>query len=309
MFFKNYEYFLAIVDEGGVSKAAEKLFISQPSLSKYLKRLEENIGSELFSRDSYPLRLTEAGELYLQHVKGMILHEKKLKQDLESLRNNNRGVVKLGITVWRSSIILPAVLPNFWKKYPNVDVQVMEGSHRYLAFLLEKGKVDFCIFHVPNNCTADAIFEHLLYERILFTVKNDHPALQHIAVKKGDDVATLTQEEFMLFRKEPFILLMAGQNIREITQNYLNRLEITPKIIMETSNIVTATNMVKAGLGVTFVPEATLKIDEQRQGLTFFAVDTPPLRWEVSIAYKKNNYPSNLARKFIDEIKSHYSNN
>lgn len=68
MYFKNYEYFLMIAEEGSISKAADKLYLTQPSLSKYLKRLEENLGVELFSRDRYPLALTQAGIIYKRYV-------------------------------------------------------------------------------------------------------------------------------------------------------------------------------------------------------------------------------------------------
>lgn len=305
LLFKNYEYFIAIVEEGSISKAAEKLYVSQPSLSKYLKRMEENIGTELFSRDSYPLQLTEAGELYLHYLKDIIFKKKKIEQDFASLKDSNRGTVTVGITVWRSSIMLPTVLPGFWQKYPNIKIQVREGSHQFLASAMEKGKVDFCVSHLPSSY-HNATFEHLMNERILFAVKNDHPLLKQIAPYTEGEVSTISQEEFKLFREEPFILLMEGQNMREITQNYFNKLEIVPKIALETSNIVTALHMAQVGMGVTFVSEAALKVAGQTTGLVCFAVDYPPLQWEVAITYKTNNYPGSLARKFIDEIKSHY---
>lgn len=312
MFFKNYEYFLAIAEEGSVSKAAEKLYISQPSLSKYLKRLEDNVGVELFNREAYPLRLTEAGELYLDYVRDITQKEKRLAQDFSDLHNLEKGTVSIGITVWRSSIILPLVLPDFKKQYPKIDVKVYEGSHQYMASLLEAEKVDFSIFHLPNSY-QNITFEHLQYERILFCVCQSHPLLQPPAAEPPAAIGSMNPDEFTRFSHEPFILLMPGQNIRDITQNYLNKLGITkPHIILETSNIVTAINAAKAGLGVTFVPEAALHISEQVQGLRFFTVDAPPLQWEVGIAYKTGNPIGKQARLFIDHIRralTHPANN
>lgn len=91
MVFKNFEYFIAIAEEGSISKAAERLYISQPSLSKYLKRLEENFGEELFCRESYPLKLTKAGELYLSYVKELTKKETRLLEELSYLRNSEAG--------------------------------------------------------------------------------------------------------------------------------------------------------------------------------------------------------------------------
>ena len=111
MYFKNCEYFMAIADEGSVSKAAEKLFISQPSLSKYLKRLEDNLGKPLFFRDSHPMRLTPAGEIYYRYIHEISERERRLKQEFTELESTPKGTVSVGITIWRSSVLLPLVLP------------------------------------------------------------------------------------------------------------------------------------------------------------------------------------------------------
>lgn len=303
MIFKNYEYFLAIAEDGSVSKAAERLFISQPSMSKYLKRLEENVGAELFYRDSYPLRLTNAGEIYLSYVNDIVKKEKRLLQDLSALKSMDTGEVSIGITVWRSSIILPIVLPIFKKQFPRIKVKPLEGSHQYMASLLEHDKVDFSICHLPNNYQG-MTFEHLQYEKILFCVNEAHPLLQnHVIEDIHASVNCMDNDYFMQFQEEPFILLKSGQNIRDLTQNFLNKLGIKPNIALETSNIITAMNAAKAGLGVTFVPEAALRIPEQVKGLVFFTVDAPPLQWEVGFAYKTGTVPGRHARLLIESIR------
>jgi LysR family transcriptional activator of glutamate synthase operon len=303
MIFKNYEYFLMIAEEGSVSKAAERLYISQPSLSKYLKRLEKNVGVKLFYRDSYPLRLTDAGKLYLSYVKDIVQKEKRLTEDLAIIQNTETGVISIGITVWRSSIVLPIVLPKFKKQYPGIEVKVYEGSHQYMDSLMKLDKVDFSIFHRPNSY-QDITFEHILYEKILFCVNSNHPLLQGLGKKQSHNyVGSISNDDFMRFRSEPFILLMPGQNIRDITQNFLNKLGIEPNIVLETSNIVTAMNAVKTGLGVTFVPETVLHIPEQAQGLSFFTVDIPPLQWEVGFAYKTGEAPGRQARLLMNCIR------
>lgn len=305
MIFKNYEYFLTIAQEGSISKAAERLFISQPSLSKYLKRLEENVGMELFNRGSYPLHMTEAGEMYLAYIKEIMQKEKRLLWDFANLQDRDAGCVSIGITVWRSSIILPIALPLLQKRYPKITVKVHEGSHQFMASLLEHDKVDFSVFHLPNNY-HNVIFEHLQYERILFCVNEKHPVLSELGIKNTDDIIVMHNQDFMRFSDEPFIHLKPGQNIRDITQNYLGKLGILPRIVLETSNIVTAVNMARAGMGVTFVPEAVLHIPEQSQGLVFFQVDEPPLQWEVGIAYRNGNPPARLARLLIDCIRESF---
>lgn len=302
MVFKNYEYFMAIAEEGSISKAAERLYISQPSLSKYLKRLEENIGEELFNRESYPLKLTGAGELYLSYVKEITAKEKRLLEELSYMKSSETGEISMGITVWRSSILLPVVLPVFRAEYPHIHIKIQEGSHQHMASLLELGKVDFSIFHLPNSY-RDFTFEHLMFEKILFCVNSNNPRLQALAGWNQETVSEMTNEEFLLFKDEEFILLKQGQNIRDITQNYMNKLGFQPEVILETSNIVTAMNMVKVGMGVTFVPEAVLSIRGQKEGLYFFSIDDPPLQWNVGIAYKNGLPLRRQARLLVECMK------
>ncbi|MDR1250081.1 MAG: LysR family transcriptional regulator, partial [Treponema sp.] len=107
LIFKDYEYFMTIIEEGGVSKAAEKLFISQSSVSKYLKRLEDNLGLQLFNRESYPLCLTEAGDLYFKYIKKIFEQEKEFLTHITELKEGTRGTIRIGIAFWHSSIFFP----------------------------------------------------------------------------------------------------------------------------------------------------------------------------------------------------------
>jgi LysR family transcriptional regulator, transcription activator of glutamate synthase operon len=305
MFYKNYQYFISIVEEGSISKAAEKLYISQSSLSKYLKHLEENLGVELFSRESYPLKLTEAGKLYHSYVKDIIERNKRLLQNFSAINDFTHGKIVFGVTPWRSSILLPVVLPAFWQAYPNIHVEIREGSHKYMASLIDHDEVDFCIFHIPNSYD-NITFELLKFERILFTVKKDNPLLKNIDYSSSVLINHMNKDDFLYFGQEQFILLLKGQNIRELTQNYLNKLHINPMIALETSNIVTAMNLVASGVGVTFVPESVLKVGHQYNDLVFFSIDDPLLQWELGIAYKTKSSLSKQSELFIDYIKKMY---
>lgn len=121
MYFKNYEYFLMIAEEGSISKAADKLYLTQPSLSKYLKRLEENLGVELFSRDRYPLALTQAGIIYKRYVEEIRAKERQLQQEFSEFREGLFGHVTLALTEWRSSVMLPALFPYFRERFPHIS--------------------------------------------------------------------------------------------------------------------------------------------------------------------------------------------
>ena len=311
MIFKNYEYFLAIAQTKSISRAAQQLYISQPSLSKYLKRLEEKLGAELFLRGSHPLELTVAGQLYLSYVQDILQRERRMLRELKSLKSSETGVVTIGMTPWRSSILLPAVLPKFRKKYPGIEVKILEGSHQYMFSLIESGKVDFAIFHQPN-WNPNLTFERLTTERILLCISSNSPLLdgsEHQGLSQLH-IPHMSDEEFMRFQSEPFILLTTGQNLRTVSNNYLQRLGIRPHIAMETTNIITALAAVKAGIGLTFAQDSVFNSQETRSGLLFFTLNDPPLpllSWEVGFSYKIGTTPKQLARLLMDEIAAYFS--
>ena len=109
MVLHNYEYFVAIVDEGSLTKAAEHLYVSQPSLSQYLKRLEANLGVELFDRSASPLRLTYTGERYYQYVLQMMKLDENIRREFQDIKNQTSGRLRLGVALWRGACLSPAV--------------------------------------------------------------------------------------------------------------------------------------------------------------------------------------------------------
>lgn len=113
MVFRNYEYFAAIVEAGSLTRAAEQLYISQPSLSQYVKRLEANLGVELFDRSTSPLRLTYTGERYYQYVLQLMKLDENVRREFQDIKNQTSGRLRLGVALWRGACLLPDVFPRF----------------------------------------------------------------------------------------------------------------------------------------------------------------------------------------------------
>ena len=127
MFVKNPEYFLAIVKERSISKAADRLYLSQPYLSQYLAKLESNLGVTLLDRSHTPLRLTPAGELFYAYLERQSYLDRQLVSDLRDLQDKKRPMLHIGVSPWRGSTLLPDVLPAFTRQYPDVQVVLHEA--------------------------------------------------------------------------------------------------------------------------------------------------------------------------------------
>ena len=123
---KQAQYIQTIANEGSITAAAKKLYISQPSLSQMVRQVEKELGVTLFDRTSLPLRLTYAGEKYLECAHAMIVANDRLENQLQDIRQENSGHLRLGISVQRGMRILPLAMPKFIARYPNVSLELRE---------------------------------------------------------------------------------------------------------------------------------------------------------------------------------------
>jgi len=306
MHFKNYEYFLAIVQEGGVSNAAKKLYLSQPSLSKYIKRLETNLGVELFDHGSYPLKLTYTGEVYYNHLMQYIKIDKQFKQKLLEIKNEKSGEIQLGLAIWRGACLLPEVLPSFMKQYPGIDVSITEGRSSQLVSDLLSETLDFAVMNLPRNMNLNKFtYETLMHEEILLVGNKNNPIVKEAL--EADRVSRFPHIDIKRLMAERFILTKPGQNLTSAVDNYFSKHHLQPTNTFKVENVTTATNLVSAGLGFTFVPENGLKDDLIPKHLAIFSLNDPDLVWPLAVVTKKDAYTTEVARLFINHLKHYYA--
>lgn len=301
---KQDKAFLAIAQAGSVSKAAQGLYLSQPAVSRSLKRLEEELGVQLFDREAVPLRLTQAGERYLRYVRENQERERRLCQDLAQLEREPSGTVRVGLNFWRSSLVLPRVLPAFQRQYPHIQVEPAEGSHQELSALLDQGTLDFALLHRPNPYPQFA-FHHLRYERILLFLRRDAPVLKCLSPAAEDQgLPHLSWPELSALQDTPFLLLQKGQNLRELADFIFQTAGFSPHIALTTTNLMTALYLAAEGHGATFGSQAVVDAGMLPAGLRFFTVGDPPVRWEVGFASRAGvplSAPAQLLVQAIQE--------
>ena len=158
-------YFKTIAQYGTITAAAKQLYISQPSLSQTLRQIEDEVGTPLFDRSTSPFHLTYAGERYLKAVEAMLDIETRLKEEIESIRRDDGGRLRLGISVTRAMQVLPDVIPIFTKAYPNVTIELTEAASASLEGLLQKGQIDLALAALEAN-EANIAYELIEKESI-----------------------------------------------------------------------------------------------------------------------------------------------
>ena len=303
MVLHNYEYFVAIVDEGSLTKAAEHLYVSQPSLSQYLKRLEANLGVELFDRSASPLRLTYTGERYYQYVLQMMKLDENIRREFQDIKNQTSGRLRLGVALWRGACLLPDVFPSFHRQYPDIHIELTEGRSVQLESALMNDKIDLAVMNLPRTLDySKLVSEVVCEERILIAAPTQHPYVQNLLADcptlGGYPVASLE-----LVTHIPLILTKPGQNLTHEVKHALGKSHIEPDLLMETANLTTAINLTAQGIACAFVPEEGAKVCQHPGAVTYFAVDSPDLVWDLAAVYRKDTYLTRLFQLFIDVMK------
>ena len=167
------EYIYEIYRQGNIMKAADKLFISQPALSMALRRTEEELGVRLFDRGTRPMRLTEAGRIYIRAIEKMQVLEHELDDRLSDLSELRSGVLRIGGSHYINSCILAPVLTRFHERYPGIRIEITEDSSAALSELLREHKIDL-------TSTAEIAADAKTKTRIIVSTKQQRYVFQTV---------------------------------------------------------------------------------------------------------------------------------
>lgn len=297
MYQRTLKYLQAILDEGSFSLAAKKLYISQPSLSLYIKKIEDEIGAELFDRKSHPIKLTYAGEVYLHTEEQIAALKKNRLQLLDDISSLNRGRIIIGSSYFRSSFLLSFILPEFKKRYPGIDLKLEEGTTEELEEMAYNGMVDFSILLLPFQHT-DLEYEELFDEKIVLALSPRHPLAQDYPENIKDGRYPFLS--FAQLKNEPFIVMKPGQHIRSSFFSLCSQLNMPPNIILETANMPTAQILSAAGIGATIIPDTLAKFNKLEPKPAYFYLKECTQLRHVVVAHSKSQKLSKAARAFID---------
>ena len=303
MFVKNPEYFLTIVKERSISRAAEHLYLSQPYLSQYLAKLEANLGVVLLDRSHSPLRLTPAGEVFHAYLERQDYLDRQLVSDLRDLQNKKRPMLHIGVSPWRGSTLLPDVLPRFAGEYPDVQVVLHEAPVPDLADLAAGSVTDFCIMHIPADLT-ELTYELVMQERVFLIGSRMHPLLQGSGSTFQDPRPF---PDLRLLEHERLIMLPADWRLSKLLRNIFSVHSVEPQNILITTNNTTAINLAAENMGFAFLQESGISRTPYLDRLACFTIGDPPLKCPMAVVYKKNGFISPAARTFIDLTKEYYS--
>lgn len=225
---KQAMYIRTIVQEGSISAAARRLNVSQPSLSQMLRQVENEYGVTLFDRSVSPLRLTFAGERFLEAA-GLILNaNERLENELQEIRQANSGLLRLGVSVQRGMQVLPAALPWFSMQYPRVTVKLTEGGSARLEECVEQGQIDLALAAVESMSPN---LSYTLIRKETIGILAGQGSRLAASLPDGAPVSPDAA------REDSFVSLKPGHRMRAVQDRLFHESGLKPRILLETDSL------------------------------------------------------------------------
>lgn len=312
MNFLNLQYFLVAAEELNITRAAERLYISQQSLSNHILRLEKQYGVELFNRTP-SLSLTYAGTRLVKMAARILDLEKQILNEMEDINNQRKGKLTIGISHTRGRVFLPNILPAYKELFPGIEIFLVEGNSDELEEKILHGQIDLIIGFSPIKAEEVETID-ILTEKIFLIVPHIILAQQF-----PDDYENIQKQleagvDISLFKDCPFLMMSTRNRVRTITDEYLKKNRIKPNIVIVTENIETLLALCVKGMGITFYPEMFAKklspfiMGELGEPVHIFPLNDQSTYGTLVIGYHKGRYLSSPSKNFISLVKEKYGN-
>lgn len=285
------EKVIAIAEEGSMAKAAQKLYISQPALSKCLTKVEEELGEVLFIRRPSGLTPTYASECFLKKAYQILRLYDELAIEFCELNKMRRGVLNVGAAERMGALVLPKVLGIFHSRYPNITINIVEGNSYSLEEDVARGALDTAIILLPvkNPNIQYRIFHRDPY---YIAVPQEHPLNQKAYYKEGDPMPYLDIKEL---RGATVIVTTPRKKSRQIFNLLLDQLCGEYEIALETNNLETVVRFVAHNLGISVIPSIFARIYSEGERINYYQME-PGVRLFHEWAVIYNDQLENLTR-------------
>ena len=301
------KYVYEVYKERSFTKAAQNLYISQPSLSARIKKIEEMIGEPLFDRSTTPLQLTEVGKVYIEAAEEITQIEQRVENYINDLAGLKTGNLAVGASTLFAAYVVPSLITQFNQKFPDVHIQLIEGNTAELEEMLGSNALDFVI----DNYHYDSIlYNKELYceENILLAVPkhfavNEELGMYQLSYKNIKNKNYLNQKYPAVplgrFADLPFIMLTQGNDTRTRGDRLCRNVGFKPNIVLEFNQQSTAYMASSTQLGVTFISDILVSQLPTFENLVYYKLDGEEAKRKVFFYYKTHKYKTRVMEEFI----------
>ena len=280
--------FITIVEEGNITKAAQKLHISQPPLSNQLKALEEELGVKLIERGSRKVTLTDVGNLLYKRGKDMVNVFESTLNEVEDFKSGIEGVLKIGAVSTCNQFIPNELISPYAKQYPKVKFELYEGNTYEVVDMIERGIVDIGVVRTPFNSENLCCLN--LRKEPMVVVVNKNGEKFGFEYREKIDLKDLDGKPIVIYRRYEKLIMDVLQ---------LNKVKANIYCLNDDSRTTIA--WAQAGLAIGIVPKSI--IDNSNKEIEVYELDEEELKTQISVAWMDNKYLHRSARNLLDMIR------
>ena len=283
---RQLEYFQMASRLRNITRAAKRLRVSQPNITVAIKKLESELGIQLFDRSQKQLSLTPEGTVFLNRVEMVLRCLNDAIIEVNDFKQLQKGIIKIGIPPMMGAVLFPKIFSGFQAEHPGLEVLLFEKGSMSIREMLERDELDFGIIITSNAAPTLNVLPMTKSQLVACVPKKSRFAKKDSI--SNEDIANSN-----------LIVMKEGSYLRQILQERLKSANISPNIVLESGQITTIKGLVAHGVGIAFL-------------LDFITDDSPkivsvpladPIFVDIGLAWKKERYVSKAAQAFIDFCK------
>jgi DNA-binding transcriptional LysR family regulator len=282
---RDLKSFIEVASHKSFTKAAAHSYLTQPSLSKAVKKLEDELHVELFDRSTRSLRLTDAGRIVFQQGQKALCALEELDILLDEMKEVVVGEIKMGVPPLIGTLFFPGIARSFHDKYPKVTLELVELGAKRITQLVESGEIDLGIIVLPASETKFDVYPFIEDEFVLY-LHEDH----HLVKNKVVTISDLKDEKFILF-SEDFAL-------HDYIKQSCEEAGFTPEISYQSSQWDLIIELVSSNLGITLMP-ISIYYKQTNQNVKMIPIEKPNLYWKLGLITKKDAYHSFALKELL----------
>lgn len=289
---KHMRYFIEVVKQGGMTNASKSLYIAQPTISKAIKDIENEMATPLFDRSKRHLILTDAGQIFYDKSKEIVALYDNLPIEMDRLYHLETGHINMGMSAVMNMKTIINILGAFHQLYPNVTYNLIENGGKTIEQQILNDEVDIGVTTLPVD---HHIFDYtsLDKEDLRLIVSHSHKLAQYESVKMKD----LAGEDFILFNEDFYLNDKIIENAKNVG--------FIPNMVAQISQWHVIEDLVTNELGISILPTA---ISQQlNENVKLLRIEDAHVHWELGVVWKKDKQLSHATTKWIEFLKQHLS--
>ena len=284
---RQLEYFQMASRLKNITRAAERLNVSQPNITVAIKKLEAELGIQLFDRSQKQLSLTPEGTIFLNRIELALRNIQDAVLEVNDYKQLQKGTIKIGIPSMIGAYLFPRIFSSFQHLYPHLDIYLYEEGSMTIREQLERDELDFGIV-ILSDASSSLQLLPMARNQIVACVPEEHP----LARKNSININDISEANL--------IMLKEGSFLRYMVLNKLKMANISPNIVLESNQIETIKGLVSTNVGISFLLDFIVKGTPGIKILPF----EDPIYVDLGLAWKKERYISKAAQSFIDFCKN-----